>query len=307
MIWNAVYLFFLYIQGMVEKVFTTPNGDIHYWVSEEVRPGALSLIFLPGLTADHRLFDKQIEFFESRYNVFVWDAPGHASSWPFHMNFHLMDKANWLEQILAHEHLENLVFVGQSMGGYVAQTFMQMYPDRLKGFVSVDSCPMQRKYITGLELFLLRFMEPVYRWYPWAKLLKAGSEGVATTEYGRKLMLDMMMIYDGNQDRYAKLAGHGYRMLADGIAANLPYEIRCPALLICGEKDAAGSAKRYNKAWHKKTGIPLEWIKGAGHNSNTDAPEVVNKLIQSFVDSLQLDDFEEVQFAARVTKKFEAI
>ena len=41
----------------------------------------------------------------------------------------------------------------------------------------------------------------------------------------------------------------------------------CPALLICGEKDHAGSCIRYNKAWHKKTGIRLEWIKDAGHNA----------------------------------------
>jgi pimeloyl-ACP methyl ester carboxylesterase len=54
-------------------------------------------------------------------------------------------------------------------------------------------------------------------------------------------------------------------------------------MLICGEKDRAGSTVRYNKAWHEKTGIPLKWIKDAGHNSNTDKPEVVNALIQSFV------------------------
>jgi len=41
------------------------------------------------------------------------------------------------------------------------------------------------------------------------------------------------------------------------------------AILICGEKDHAGSRIRYNKAWHKNTGIPIEWIKYAGHNSNT--------------------------------------
>ena len=37
-------------------------------------------MFLPGLTADHRLFEKQIEYFEKRQNVFVWDAPSHALS-----------------------------------------------------------------------------------------------------------------------------------------------------------------------------------------------------------------------------------
>ena len=60
----------------------------------------------------------------------------------------------------------------------------------------------------------------------------------------------------------------------------MPYEIKCSALLICGEQDKAGSGVRYNKAWHKNTGIPLEWIKDAGHNSNTDQPETVNQLIE---------------------------
>ncbi len=48
------------------------------------------------------------------------------------------------------------------------------------------------------------------------------------------------------------------------------------------EKDHAGSCIRYNKTWHKNTGIPLVWIEGAGHNSNTDAPDKVNALIQEF-------------------------
>lgn len=33
------------------------------------------------------------------------------------------------------------VLVGQSMGGYVAQAFMSLFPDVAKGFASVDSCP----------------------------------------------------------------------------------------------------------------------------------------------------------------------
>lgn len=42
-------------------------------------------------------------------------------------------------------------------------------------------------------------MEPVYRYYPWKSLLKTGTNGVATSEYGRKLMHDIMMIYNGDQ------------------------------------------------------------------------------------------------------------
>ena len=268
---------------MEEKIYETPMGPIHYWISRKPEETKGTLVFLPGLTADHRLFEKQAEYFKGKYNIFVWDAPGHASSWPFTLTFTLMDKARWLDEILTREHFLAPIIIGQSMGGYVGQAYAQLYPQRLRGFVSIDSAPLQRKYATAIELWLLKRMEPVYRLYTWKSLLKSGTNGVAVSAYGRKLMRDMMLVYDGSQDRYARLAGHGFRMLAEAIEADLPYQIPCPALLICGEKDHAGSCIRYNKAWHKNTGIQLEWIKGAGHNSNTDEPETVNSLIEDFL------------------------
>ena len=268
---------------MQERTYTTPCGEIHYWVNKDAAKASPQLLFLPGLTADHRLFDKQIEHFEGKWPVLVWDAPGHAASWPFELTFTLMDKARWLKEILDSEGFDAPILIGQSMGGYVGQCFAQQFPERLAGFISIDSAPLQREYVTGMEIWLLKRMEPVYRWYPWKSLLKSGTNGVATTQYGRDLMRSIMMTYDGDQNRYAKLSGHGFRMLAEAMEADLPYRIPCPALLICGEKDRAGSCIRYNKAWHKKTGIPLEWIAGAGHNSNTDAPEKVNELIEGMI------------------------
>ena len=271
---------------MIEKTFDTRCGTIHYWMNEASPASGGTLVFLPGLTADHRLFDRQIEYFEDRCRVFVWDAPGHAASWPFDFDFDLMDKARWLEEILTQEGVDGPVIVGQSMGGYVGQAYSQLFPERLRGFISVDSAPLQREYVTAAEIWLLKRMEPVYRHYPWKWLLRSGTNGVAVTAYGRELMRKIMMVYDGDQARYAKLSGHGFRMLAEAMEADLPYEIRCPALLICGEKDHAGSCIRYNRAWHKKTGIPIEWIRDAGHNSNTDQPETVNRLIERFLAEL---------------------
>ena len=62
---------------MKEKVYKTTLGNIHYWTNV-INQEATTLVFLPGLTADHRLFEKQIAYFENKVNVFVWDAPGHA-------------------------------------------------------------------------------------------------------------------------------------------------------------------------------------------------------------------------------------
>ncbi len=277
---------FAEVSDMLEQTHNTPCGQIHYWISKDAERSRPQLVFLPGLTADHRLFDRQIDCFEGKYPLLVWDAPGHAASWPFDLTFSLADKAKWLDEILTREGFDQPVIIGQSMGGYVGQAYAQLFPQKLTGFVSIDSAPLQREYVTGIEIWLLKKMEPVYRHYPWKSLLRSGTRGVATSEYGRNLMRDMMLVYDGDQARYAKLAGHGYRMLAEAMEANLPYRIPCPALLICGEKDRAGSCIRYNKAWHKKTGIPIEWIKDAGHNSNTDAPDTVNRLIEGMISSV---------------------
>lgn len=198
-----------------------------------------------------------------------------------------MDKAKWVDEIIRAEGLSKPVIIGQSMGGYVGQAYAELYPQKLKGLAAIDSAPLQRRYVTSAELWLLKRMEPVYRIYPWQWLLRSGTKGVATTEAGRKLIYDMMMTYDGNQKRYAQLSGHGFKILAEAMEADLPYQLNCPALLICGAKDQAGSCKRYNKAWHRQTGIPIHWLKNAGHNSNTDEPQLVNQLIDDFIQRIE--------------------
>ena len=267
---------------MTENSYKTPCGCIHYFVNI-IDKQKITLVFLPGLTADHRLFEKQTEYFEKKQNVFVWDAPSHALSRPFTNNYSLPDMAEWLDKILAKEDIYNPIIIGQSMGGYLAQMYMELYPDKIKGFISIDSAPLQKSYMTAMEIWLLERAEPLYKIYPWKALLRAGSRGCAETDYGQSLMRKMMMSYDPDPEEYARLAGFGYRMLAEAIKADLPYHISCPALLICGEKDKAGSAKSYNKKWHQREGLPLKWIKNAGHNSNTDQPDEVNRLIEKFI------------------------
>jgi len=270
--------------GMREKVFNTEKGAVHYWT------GAVSgerpwLVFLPGLTADHRLFERQIEEFKDEFNLFVWDAPGHGSSRPFELSFSLADTAEWLYSILTHEEITRPVIIGQSFGGYIAQALMEKYPDCPSGFVSIDSAPLKRKYVKSWELYALKNTKYIYGAYPWSLLKKYGAKGCAETGYGRKLMYAMMDSYTKRE--YCELASYGFKILADAIEADLEYEIPCPALLICGEKDKAGYTKRYNKAWAKQSGLPVKWIPRAGHNSNTDKPELVNSAIREFIRALQ--------------------
>lgn len=268
---------------MTQKEFLTEFGKVCYWTNDFVQ-NRKNLVFLPGLTASHLLFEKQLEHFCTNFNCFVWDAPAHALSRPFNLNISLDQKAQILFDILKKENFANPVLIGQSMGGYVAQSFIQKFPKTASGFVSIDSCPLQKKYVSNFEIWALRHVEPIYRLYSWKALKKAGAKGCATSEYGQKIMAQMMSEYD--KDYYCKLASAGYKMLADAYDSDRAYKIDCPAILLCGTKDKAGSAKRYNIAWQKETGLKLFWLKDAGHNSNCDKPEEINKIIEEFVAGL---------------------
>lgn len=266
---------------MLRKVYETDRGAIVYFVSECVNDGSPWLVFLPGLTADHRLFEKQVEYFDDKVNVLVWDPPAHGQSRPFSLDFEMDDFAIWLAAILDREGVEAPVLVGQSMGGYVSQAFIDLYPGRAAGFVSIDSAPLQRRYYPAWELAFLRHTEGMYLAIPWSWLKPWGSVGCSQTAYGRGLMRSFM---DGYEKReYCALAAAGYRMLAEAIEEQRTYEIDCPAVLVCGTKDYAGDVRSFNRKWTAGSGLPLRWIEGAGHNANCDAPDEVNGAIEDLL------------------------
>lgn len=266
------------VPGMRCRTFGTPGGTIVYWVSEAVRPEHPWLVFLPGLTADRRLFELQLEHFCGRASCLVWDPPAHGASRPFRLDFTMDDTAIWLHGILEAEGVARPVLVGQSMGGYVAQDFIDLFPVEAGGFVSIDSAPLKRRYYPAWELVALRHTKGIFQAIPW-KLLKAwGATGAAETAYGRKIMRAFM---DGYTKReYCDVVGFGYRLLADAIEAQRAYDIDCPAVLVCGERDRAGDVRSFNRKWSAGEGLELVWIEGAGHNANTDRPDEVNRIIE---------------------------
>lgn len=269
---------------MEKHTYATESGAVRYWTAGPLDRGASALVFLPGLTADHALFDAQMAHFSHSYRCITWDAPAHGESRPYPLDFSLDDYALILHGILSKENVSRPVLVGQSLGGYVAQAYIDLFPGEVAGFVSIDSAPLKRIYYPKWEIAALRHTKGMYLSIPWRLLKRWGSFGTAATPYGRAQMRAMMERYERRE--YCELAAHGYLMLADAIDACRPYAIDCPALLLCGEFDRAGDVRPFNKKWNKGEGISLVWIPRAGHNSNVDNPEFVNSQIEHFLHSI---------------------
>ncbi len=269
---------------MKEKIYESERGNVHYWVSNDKTNDLPWIIFLPGLTAGHNLFDKQIEYFRSKYNCLVWDAPAHGKSRPYAMDFTLDEVAKVLHEIIQLEQIEMPIIIGQSYGAYVTQAYLSLYSEPIRGFVSIDSCPLQKKYYSKWILWWLKHTEGMYRSIPWKLLIKWSVVGLATSHYGRQNYKSDIEAYQ--KKYFCKLAGRGFYTVAEAIELDRPYPITCPILLLCGEKDAAGFTKNYNKQWSKGEGYELIMVPNAGHNSNTDDPDFVNRSIDTFLQKL---------------------
>ena len=269
---------------MESRQFATEQGTVHYWTDRSAGPDAYWLVFLPGLTADHTLFDAQMRHFSGKANFLTWDAPAHGLSRPYPLCFSLDDYARILHSILKLEDISQPVLIGQSLGGYVSQAFIDLFQSETRGFISIDSAPLKRRYYPDWELAFLHHTKAMYLSIPWKLLKTWGSLGVATTPQGRANMRQIMEDYEKRE--YCELAAHGYEMLANAIEADRPYEIDCPALLLCGERDQAGDTRKFNRKWTAGDDLPLVWIPGAGHNSNVDMPDFVNAQIEAFLRGL---------------------
>lgn len=265
---------------MIEKILETDSGNVHYWMSENILEDRITLFFLHGLTASHDLFEAQIEYFSMEYNVLTWDAPAHGRSRPY-KDFSYEKAAIAAAQILKTNGIKEAVFVGQSMGGFITQSVIKRYPELVKGFVSIDSTPFGEKYYSRSDRWWLNQIEWMSAFYPDRSLRKAIAKQVTTKERSYQNMYKMLSFYDKKE--LCHLMGIGF---AGFLEDNCDLDIKCPVMLIVGEKEKTGKVKQYNEQWSQDLNVPITWISDAAHNSNDDQPEQVNKNIEKFIGML---------------------
>ena len=107
---------------MEHRTIKGVGGEVHYWISRTKDIPKGTIVFSHGLTANHTMFEKQIEYFKNEYIVIAWDVPMHGLSVPYN-DFSYENTARDLHQILEQEHIEKVCLVGMSMGGYPSQMF----------------------------------------------------------------------------------------------------------------------------------------------------------------------------------------
>lgn len=262
---------------MIEKYVDTPSGNVYYWMPDVWKDGKKTLFFLHGMTGDHTMFEKQVKYFSECYNVMLWDAPAHGKSRPF-QEFNYDISAKVIKQIFEIENINNAIFIGQSMGGFLTQAVIKRFPEIVAGFVAIDSTPYGNGYYSKSDIFWLKQVEWMSNLLPLKTIKKAIAKQNTATQESYDNMTSMLEPYEKKE--LCHLMGIGY---AGFLEDNCEIKIKCPVLLILGEKDNTGKVSIYNQQWAKRTGFALKIVEKAAHNSNVDQPDKVNMEIQEFL------------------------
>ncbi|MEJ7739053.1 MAG: alpha/beta hydrolase [Chitinophagaceae bacterium] len=91
------------------------------------------VVLLHGFAEDGKIWEQQVEFLKSNYQLIIPDLPGSGqSSLTDKVNIESM--ADVVYAILEKEHISETVMIGHSMGGYITLAFARKYPMLLKGF-----------------------------------------------------------------------------------------------------------------------------------------------------------------------------
>ncbi len=265
---------------MEHKTVMSERGTTHYWILRNGNQNAKCIVFTHGVTANHSMFEKQLEHFKDHYTVITWDVPLHGLSRPY-TNFSYEHTAIELKTILDAECIPEVILVGMSMGGYPSQMFAARYPQQTLALIAIDSGPFGLEYYSKSDQWWVKRAGAMARWFPENVLQKSMARSVSRTQYGYDMMIQMMRPLT-KQD-ISEQMDIAYGKFLD---ENQDMHLECPVLLLLGEYDKTGKVTQYSREWARKEGYPLVMIRNAAHFSNADNFLDVNVAIDAFISQI---------------------
>lgn len=98
-----------------------------------------AIVLLHGFLENIKMWDYFTPEFSKKYRVISIDLLGHGNTEPMGYIHSMEDNADAVHAVLSELKIRKAVFIGHSMGGYVALAFAELYADNVKGIVLLNS------------------------------------------------------------------------------------------------------------------------------------------------------------------------
>jgi pimeloyl-ACP methyl ester carboxylesterase len=98
-----------------------------------------AIVLLHGFLENKKMWNHFIPELTQRNRVITIDLLGHGATECLGYVHTMEDNADVVHAVLSELRIRKAIFVGHSMGGYVALAFAELYPDTMKGLVLLNS------------------------------------------------------------------------------------------------------------------------------------------------------------------------
>ena len=264
--------------------FFAISNNIPVFISD-TQKGEETLILLHGYLETHYIFSEFVELLEKKYRVISIDLPGHGLSGSDNEVNSMDFVAAVVVEVMDKCKVEKAFVAGHSMGGYAAQACIELYPQRFKGLVLLNSVPFpdseEKKADREREISLIqssmlgRIAEiSIPRMYD--------SENLRVLDEKIQETIELCETHD-TKGIVASLRGmmkrKDYSSFIKGLAG------KTPTLFIYGDKDKFNPIERVNAIIEEFQGIEIKVIPDTGHNSFIEEPQQTAEILYSFIDS----------------------
>lgn len=113
----------------MKALYKYKNSDIHF----EVKGKGRAIVLLHGFLEDKNMWNITVDELSKTYKTIAIDLPGHGKSESIGYVHTMEMMADMVKKLLDHLNLRRYIVLGHSMGGYVAMSIAELFPDNIKG------------------------------------------------------------------------------------------------------------------------------------------------------------------------------
>jgi pimeloyl-ACP methyl ester carboxylesterase len=237
-----------------------------------------TIVLIHAFPADHHLWDMQIKTLSQKYRVITLDLKGFGQATPTDgKTVSMREYAAQVKQLLDQLHVKTAVIGGESMGGYISLAFLKAYPDKTEGLIlsntqaktdSAEENVADKK--DAADILVNGTNRLVADFVPKALSSNASHEA-------KELVTDM---FANQKATGVASALRGMATREDTTKTLAATSI--PVLIISSNLDEVISPKESMKMSKIAKNSKLIMIKGAGHLTNIERPDVWNKAVENY-------------------------
>ncbi len=249
------------------------NTPIAYYIDNSANNDWV--IFIHAAFVDHRMFEKQFEYFKGKFNLLAIDILGHGNSLKAKKGDTISKMSYWINQILQKHNIKAAHLVGVSLGAVFIQDFANKFEDKVLSLACFGGYDInnfnveeQRSNSKEQRKMMMRSIFSI-KWFA-----KANKKISAYTKEGQEEFYNLNIGFKKSSFRF--LAN-----LQELVNKYITKERKYKLLIGCGEHDIPSEISIV-KDWAERENCEKIIIKSAGHCANLDNPKEFNNCLEKF-------------------------